>query len=195
MIAGLLAVTAYTLVVIGQMLDLPEAAAIPIAASFGPFLLIASYGLREALHWRGASMAADLGLAFNALAAALVTAMFLVQIGVGDAFPTDRDAAMTSVVHMVDRVQLSLDMAWDVFASFGAVMFGLAMLGRAPFGPLLGSLGVVVGATLLALNLYAFPRLPIEIGLPDVGPALGGWYLLVSLTLLVALARGKFKAE
>jgi hypothetical protein len=188
-VGGFCAVAAYTLIVIGDLIGLPKFAAIMLAACFGPLLLVASYGLRDCIRLNGPSVSAELGFVFNSAAAALVTAMFLVQIGVGDAFPPlqDRDAAAVVTVHMVDRVQLSLDMAWDVFATMGAVLFGLSMLSHPRLGRLLGALGITVGSALFALNLCAFPRQPTEIGWPDLGPALGAWYLLVSLALCLGL--------
>lgn len=193
-VAGLAAVACYGLMVTAGMTGLSAQAVIAAAASFGPLLLVASFGLRAAVGFRRPNPAGDLAFVFNAVAGALVTAMLLVQIGVGDAFPAERDAAMTVTVKMVDRVQLSLDMAWDVFVSWGTILFGLSMIGRAPFGPLIGIPGIAVGGALLGLNLLAFPKLPTEVGWPDLGPAVGGWYLLVSLATLTGLAFGRFRA-
>lgn len=194
-VAGVAAVASYGSMVTADMIGLSAPAVVALAASFGPLLLVASFGLREAVGFGRPNPAGDLAFAFNALAGALVTAMLLVQIGVGDAFPAERDAAMAITVKMIDRVQLSLDMAWDVFVCWGTVLFGLSMIGRAPFGPLIGIPGIAVGGAAFGLNLLAFPKLPTEVGWPDVGPAVGGWYLLVALATFAGLASGRFKSD
>jgi hypothetical protein len=186
--AGVGAVAAYTLFVVGGFAPIPQLLVVVAAGLFGPLLLAGSFGLREAIRLHKASALAELAFVFNAAASALVTAMLLVQIGVHDAFPpaAQRTAEMAQVVHMVDRVQLGLDISWDMFVSVGTALFGAAMLGHPKFGRLIGGAGILIGAALLILNLFAYPKLPVEVGLSDLGPLVGVWYLAVSIALLRA---------
>jgi hypothetical protein len=52
---------------------------------------------------------------------------------------------------------------------------------------IVGAAGVAIAVGLLALNLYTFPTPPAEAGLVDLGPAVGLWYLVVTVMLLSSL--------
>jgi hypothetical protein len=184
--AGFGAVSVYTLIIVGNQIGFPEWSAIVLAASFGPFLLIASYGLRETIRLNGSNVAAELAFFFNSGAAVLVTAMFMVQLGVRDAFPpvAERNEEMRQIVRMLDHVQLSLDVAWDVFITTGTMLFGLSMLAHPRLGWLLGLLGIAAGSSVLVLNIYTFPQPPYVAGLADFGPVIGAWYALVALAMM-----------
>jgi hypothetical protein len=55
------------------------------------------------------------------------------------------------------------------------------MLQHPRFGRVFAVSGILVGVSLLLLNLFSFPTPPSEAGLVDLGPALGVWYLAVSI--------------
>ncbi len=172
--AGLATCAVYPALIVGR---LPTLAAVVLAAAMGPLLTIASIGLREFLNLFRPRLTADLGAIFNALAAALLTAMLLVQFAVG--IKTADEPPREAVA-----VWLGLDMAWDVYLGLGTLFFAINALGHPRLGRIVGALGLVSASGLLALNLYSFPTPPAGAGLPDFGPVTGGWYLLVSLLLL-----------
>ena len=181
--AGLAAVVVYAITANAQNLGLTGAGAHALAAFFGPCLLIACYAFRRRLNAVAPTEAANLGFVFIALASAMLTAMVFTQFAVRDAFPTatDRSVDMETMIHIANRVQLALDLTWDVFLCFGSFFFALAMLHMSRLASGLAVLGMGTAVALLALNLAAFPALPTEAGWPDVGPFLAGWYLMVAL--------------
>ena len=73
--------------------------------------------------------------------------------------------------------------AWDGYIGLGTICFGLAMLRHPRFGRVFGVSGIVIGAGLLALNLWTFPSPPVNAGLVDLGPAVGLWYLVVTIRM------------
>ncbi len=155
----------------------PEAVALVLAASMGPLLAVASWGLRKFLDLHRPSLSADLGAMFNALAGALLTAMFLVQFAIGvrtGDHPT-REA---------EAVWLGLDVAWDVYIGLGTLLFAINALYHPRLGRITGSLGVLIALGLLGFNLATFPTPPANAGLIDLGPFIGAWYLLVTVLVI-----------
>jgi hypothetical protein len=146
-----------------------------LAAAWGPLLAVASIGLGRLLNLERESYATDLAVRFNIIAGALVGAMLLVQIAVGE---TMKGAATP---REVAAVWLGLDVAWDAYIGTGTLLLGWAMRNHPRFGKALGWAGVALAAALLVLNLYTFPTPPGEAGLIDLGPFVGLWYLVVTI--------------
>lgn len=177
-VAGFFACLAYPLAAFGH---LPKLATITLVACFGPALVIASYGLQRLLEWETPLVSSGLGLLLNALAGALYTAMGLLQLAVG--FTAGSDHVSPQLV----ATWLGLDVAWDAFVAFGTICFSIAMLRHRRFGWAFAAPGIAVAAGLLSLHLYTFPTPPQNAGLVDLGPALGLWYLAVTIQMLRSL--------
>lgn len=79
----------------------------------------------------------------------------------------------------VNFTQLGIDGSFDVFYCAGVMLLAGVLYGHPAFGRLVGVLGIASAGALLVLNLVAFPRIPTEVGLPDLGPATALWWLLV----------------
>jgi hypothetical protein len=160
---------------------LPRLATVVLAALFGPALATASIGLFHFLRLYRETVVSQLGVVFNLLASALVASMFLVQLAVrmgpGSAPPA---AGLVGV-------WLGLDVAWDVFVSFGTFCYSIAAFRHPRLGPLLAIPGLLVAVATLVLNLSTFPIPPGEAGLIDLGPAIGLWYLAVTLRIVGSL--------
>jgi len=144
-----------------------------LPAAMGPLLGVASLGLGRLLQIQRPSVPAQLAMAFNFAAGALLSAMLLIQLAV-----KARAQGPKSSSDLVG-IWLGLDVAWDVYAGLGAALFALAMLRHSRFGAAFGVPGLIIAALLLALNLYTFPTPPGDAGLVDLGPAVGLWYLAV----------------
>jgi hypothetical protein len=159
---------------------LPALVTVVLASSMGPLLGVASWGLREFLTLDRRTLAADLAAASNALAGALITAMLLVQFAVGIRSGDEPGSDAVSI-------WLGLDVAWDVYVGLGTLLFGVAALRHPQLGRLIGGAGIAIAVGLLALNLYTFPTPPANAGLVDLGPAVGLWYLVVTIRVLASL--------
>ena len=177
--AGFVVCFAYPLMAFAP---LPKLALITLAACFGPALAVASYGLCKMLDLDAPRISSRLGMLLNALAGALFTAMVLVQLAVH--YSLEGEKAPRQVI----AIWLGLDVAWDAYIGLGTLCFALAMLRHPRFGRLFAWPGLAVAVAMLALNFYSFPTPPGEAGLVDLGPAVGLWYLLVTIQIWRSLA-------
>jgi hypothetical protein len=118
-----------------------------------------------------------LGALLNALAGALFSAMALVQMAVGYSAGADKVSAQMTAIW------LGLDVAWDAYIGLGTLFLALAMLSHPRFGKAFAIPGLIIAVGLLALNFYTFPAPPASAGLVDLGPAIGIWYLIVTIQM------------
>jgi hypothetical protein len=186
-ICGILAVAFFAVM---QAVPLPLAVSTALAASFGPLLSIACVGLYHLLKAERRAVSLQIAAASAALAGALITAMLLVQV----AMRTDGHAQIAGDVWLkLRRVDLGLDVAWDVYIVVATVLFSLGMLRHPRFGRVLGGIGLLLGMGLGVLNMVTFPTPPANANLVDLGPFCALWYLVVSVQMLrsVAWARAK----
>ncbi len=173
-VAGFFTCLAYPLLV---FVPLPKLATTTLAACFGPALAVASFGLRRLLDWETPRVSSALGALLNALAGALFSAMALVQMAVGYSVGGEKVSAQ------VRAIWLGLDVAWDAYIGLGTLCFALAMLRHPRFGKVFSFSGLAIAAGLLVLNFYTFPAPPASAGLVDLGPAIGAWYLVVTIQM------------
>jgi hypothetical protein len=176
-VCGLLANVAYALAASEALGDV----ATPIAASlFGPLIAGASVALYLLLASERATLAGLLAAVANVAAAALVTAMMLVQVAVNDV-----QAGLSPAVNdAFEHVEFGLDLSWDVFLVAGTILFSCAMLTDPRFGRRFALPGIALAAGLYALNYATFPTPPASEGLVDLGPLVGLWYAAVSVQAL-----------
>jgi hypothetical protein len=184
-LAGLGTCVVYPLVAFSS---LPDRAKVVLAALMGPLLGAASWGLRQFLVLDRRSVAADLGALSNALAGVLVTAMFLVQAAV------DMRVAGRPGLEG-EAVWSGLDVAWDVYLGCGTLLLASSMFRHPRLGRAIGGAGMLIALCLLVLNLAAFPVPPGNAGLVDLGPAIGLWYLIVTVMVLRSLPWARQRAE
>ena len=176
-VCGLLANVAYALAASELLGDV----ATPIAASlFGPLIVAMSVALYLLLASERATLAGLLAAIANVAAAALVTAMALVQIAVNDV-----EAGLSPAVNdAFEHVEFGLDLSWDVFLVAGTILFSCAMLADPRFGRRFALPGITLAAGLYVLNFATFPTPPASEGLVDLGPLVGLWYAAVSVQAL-----------
>lgn len=175
-IAGLGTCIVYPLIIFAP---LPTVATVVLASSMGPLLAVGSWGLREFINLERHRPAADVAVIFNALAGALLTAMLLVQLATGI---RSGDRPGSDAV----SIWLGLDVAWDVYVGLGTLLFASCALRHQRLGFLVGGAGILIAIALLGLNLYTFPTPPADAGLVDLGPAVGLWYLVVTVMVLTS---------
>ena len=176
-VCGLLANVAYAL---GASELLGDVATPMLASLFGPLIAGASVALYLLLAAERATLAGLLAAVANVAAAALVTAMVLVQIAVNDV-----EAGLSPAVNdAFEHVEFGLDLSWDVFLVAGTILFSSAMLADPRFGRRFAVPGIALAAGLYVLNFATFPTPPAAEGLVDLGPLVGLWYAAVSVQAL-----------
>ncbi len=177
-VCGLTGILVYGLMV---FVDLPDVVGTALAASFGPLFSLSSYGLYRLLVLERNSVSLQIAPVSNAIAGALVTAMLLVQLSVRAGGRASLDAFLWTKLR---RVDLGLDVAWDVYGVIGTVLFAWNMLHQPRFGRVFGIVGLVAAAGLAVLNIATFPTPPANAGLVDLGPLVALWYVAVSVQML-----------
>lgn len=175
---GLASISVFAILVAAP---LPDAVTAALAASFGPLLSLSSYGLYRLLALNRKSASLQVAVVSNAIAGALVTAMLMVQLAVRAGGRASVDDFLWTKFR---RVDLGLDVAWDVYIVLGTFLFAWNMLRHPRFGRIFGGIGALLAVGLAVLNLATFPTPPANAGLFDLGPLVALWYAAVSVQLL-----------
>lgn len=157
-----------------------------LAFGIGPMAIVGVLGLVERLVPHASERMTRLSRIFLVSAFVLFTLMVIVQQMTLMQFETLRAAAdpvMTESLNVifngVNTVQLGIDVAFDLFYCIGIIVLAAGMYRHPEFNRFTSIFGVVSAGALLALNLYAFPNIPKESGLVDLGPVTGIWWLMV----------------
>ncbi len=181
--AGLVACIAYPIM---TLVDLPRIPQLILGASFGPALAIASIALAHILKVRRDTPTVNLAEIFNSLAAALVTAMIIVQLAINySTAPVPDEQLSTLLRHRIWDVVLGLDVSFDIFIGLGTLFFAINLIRDSRFGRIIGWSGIFVSIVpLLGANIYYFPDPPYIHGFPHVGIFTGLWYLGVVLLMI-----------
>lgn len=187
-VSGLAAVVAYFG---AAFLPVPDAVGRLLAFAFGPLLAVSFLGLFHGLSDHRDGPALRFGVVLGILAGATVTIMLAVQMGnnmfLDEQLSTaDSEAAREAarLVHRaVNRVQMLIDVAWDVFICAAGGLIGVAMLRHPKFGRIWGSTGIAASVALLYFNLDTYPRGPAYAGSVDLGPLLAIWFFAVFVRL------------
>ncbi|MDZ7267666.1 MAG: hypothetical protein ONB48_16405 [candidate division KSB1 bacterium] len=199
-IAGVIACVVYAIM---AAVDMPRILTVAFAAAFGPLLSLASVGLYHLLKLHQKSVSTQIAAGANVIAGSIVNMMLIVQLAISismrDYVDKAADAATKSTLELiwkaVDKVQLGLDVSWDVFIGIGTLLFAVNMLKHPRFGKILGGIGALLAVLLLGFNLYTFPIPPANADLIDFGPFVGLWYLIISIQMLRSLTWAKNALE
>lgn len=184
-VAGVVAAVAYAVASAVPMSPALQAVAVSI---FGPGIAMASAGLFEVLRLHRATVGLKVGLVANIAAGITVTMMLLAQIAFKRwlelMFPAGLAASSSSPAYQAaNGLQIGLDVAWDVFLAIGTFLFALNMWTHPRFGRAFAITGGAFAVLLLVLNFGTFPEPPAEVGLVDVGPLVGLWYLAAAIRI------------
>lgn len=184
-VAGLIAVLVYTGIV---FLPFSPRIGLTVALSFGVLLIVAFIGLHRFISLDRRRVALDLAAVFGVIAGAVVNLMFVVQIAVkAPPVGMGTDPGVAAAREIGNRVQLGLDVGWDVFVGLATLLFAWCALRHPRLGPWIAVPGILISVLLLVLNLMTFPFPPAESGSFDAGPLVGLWYLVVTLRVLQSL--------
>jgi hypothetical protein len=188
-VAGLFVSVIYPLIIFTH---LPFHVTLFLAASVGPLLSISSIGLYFFIKIHRKTVSLQIATLFNIIAGAIFNMMLIVQMairkGINDYIAEATDSTMQEllrwILKSVNKVQLGLDISWDVFILVGSFLFALNMLRHPRLGRTIGLMGLFIACMTLGLNLYTFPTPPEEAGLVDLGPLIGLWYLIIAILIL-----------
>ena len=197
-IIGFVVIFAYIAAAVGLIRNLDNLT-LALLFCIGPVAIIGVLEINRRLTSSEPGLALKAGTEFLIIAFVLFTLMLVVQVMVrlqaqnliGQAGEAAKKEMLTAALQVTDYVQLGIDVAFDIFYCLGLILLSAVMYGRREFGRILGVFGIVSGAALLVLNLWAFPEVPGESGLVDLGPVTAIWWLAV----IVQMVRHRKQAE
>lgn len=198
---GLLVLLVYLGAATGLVRDVNKLLLI-LAFAIGPAAIVGVLAISERLASGRASTKLRVGTVFLVIAFALLNLMLVVQQTIFLQYRQFRQDAADEAVREslrlvfegVNLVQLGIDVSFDIFYCVGLILIAAVMYGHRDFGRFLGVFGILAAAALLIANLAAFPYLPTEIGLIDLGPVTGLWWLAV-IVQMVRLGRRERSVE
>jgi len=158
------------------------------AYAIGPLLGISSFGLYKFVRIARNTITLQIAVVSNIIAGTLFTMMLVVQMALRfpmlDYIGKTGDESVRKLVDWIWNVDLGLDLSWDLFIGLGTFFFAMNMLNHPKLGKILGWTGMVIAAAMLGFNIHTFPDPPGEVGLLDLGPLVGIWYLIVTVQVL-----------
>jgi hypothetical protein len=177
---------------------LPDAIGNYLGLAFGPLFMVSFLGIWRALAPDRDGLALRSGVASGVVASAIVTALLTIQIGnrlflhqsLQQASAAEEQKARM-LWETVNRVQLLMDVSWDIFLCLAAALISVSLLKSPRFRGWLGWTGLAASVLLLVLNLCTFPVAPADAGLVDAGPLLALWFAALYIALLRLPPRGQ----
>lgn len=174
----------------------PVQVVVVLAVSFGLLFSTSALGGFHFIALNRKTVTLQLGTAFNVIAGTIVNLMLVIQLAVGEymrrylgeASEATSEETLRWIWRGVDKVQLGLDVVWDVYVCVGTFLIALNMISHPRFGKTFGYSGALIAAALLVLNLWTFPTPPGEAGLVDLGPLMGLWGLAVAIQIIRSFA-------
>ncbi|WP_422857797.1 hypothetical protein ACOKFD_09960 [Flagellimonas sp. S174] len=183
-ISGILSILFYFSVAAFSFL--PE----PLVRLFGfsfPLLWIVSFmGLYSFLRKEAHTATLEIAYIFGIIGGVLVLSLIVIQLANNIWHSEAMEAAnseetknlLKATFRGTNRVQLGLDIAFDIFITISWFLFGVNIMKSPSFNKILGGVGSLLSAGLLVLNMTTFPKPPAESGWFDLGPFLGIWALV-----------------
>ncbi len=183
-VIGLVILLAYLNFAFGWVM-LSQRLSLLLALAIGPVAAIGTLSLSETLSEFFDKPTIRMGSIFLVIGFAILTLMIAMQQAIfaeyrqllgasGAAEPT---APLREAFSLVNHVQLGADVAFDIFYAMGVVFISSALVRGSGLARLIGTYGLVVGAGLLALNIWYFPKPPAEMESIDLGPATIVWWV------------------
>ena len=196
-IAGILSIVFYFSSAV--MSFLPEPILLAVAFSFPLLWIISFMGLYRFLKAQNHTPTLEIGYLFGIIGAALACVLLVIQQAnfawhdlAMEGNPTEEAAALLKASFRgANRVQASMDVAFDIFITIAWFLFGINIAKSTSFNRILGWTGSLLAVGLLTLNMITFPTAPAESGLFDLGPFLGLWMLIFFIWFSVILFKKK----
>ena len=170
----------------------PEKSIVVLVMLLGPVAIVGMLTLSELLGRHRKSVALQAATVFSVVGFAFFNLMIVVQLTsrayirgyIQKAQEESARETLRWILKGVDSVQLGIDVSFDVFYCLGMMLFAVVMYGHPRFGKWFSLPGVVLGALLLAFNLYTFPQPPADAELIDLGPFTALWWVAVVVQMV-----------
>ena len=191
-VTGFLACIVYPLLIAVPM---PTTVTVLLAAAFGPLLSVAGVGLYRFISVHRKTVSLQIATMSCIIAGTVVNMMLVVQMTIREymrlrlesAADGEAEELIRIAYSAADKVQLGLDVSWDVYISVATILFAINMYRHPRFGRVIAAFGVGIGGLLLCFNFFTFPVPPAEAGSIDLGPLVGMWYFVVTIMLATSI--------
>ncbi|HSN47926.1 MAG TPA: hypothetical protein VLR29_04115 [Flavobacterium sp.] len=200
-ISGILSIIFYLSVAVVPFV--PDYLGRLLAFTFPLLWIIAFMGLYHFLKKESHTPSLEIAYLFGIIGSAIACSFIVVQqanfiwhdAAMVAAKSEEAKSLLTASFQGANRVQLGLDVAFDIFGTISWFLFGLNIAKNPDFNKILGWLGCLLSAGLLTLNMITFPTPPADAGLTDLGPFLSLWILVVFIWFTVILFKKKNNAD
>ena len=182
-IAGVLGVVAYFLASTGLLGLKPS---YYLGMAFGPLLSVAYVGFYYFFRTYKLSVSLQIAALFGVIAGTIVNMMLVVQGALVITIPPAARESIGAAWDGLNMVQLGLDVSWDIYISLATLLLAIVLWGHPRFHKIFAAITGLLGAGLLVLNLWTYPIPPAAAGSVDLGPAVGIWYLVITLRVLTS---------
>lgn len=171
---------------------IPEKLILVLVMLLGPVAIVGMLVLSELLGRHRKSVILRAATVFSIIGFAFFNLMIVVQLTsraylrgyIQEAQDASTREMLRWILRGVDSVQLGIDVSFDVFYCLGMMLFAAVMYGHPRFGKWFSIPGVILGALLLAFNLYTFPQPPADAELVDLGPFTALWWVAVIVQMI-----------
>lgn len=196
-LAGILSIVFYFSVAVFSFI--PDPLVLILAFAFPLLWIIGFMGLYHFLKRQNHTASLEIGYLFGIIGATIACVFLVIQQAnfiwheqaIQGASDEDAKILLKSVFKGVNRVQASMDVAFDIFITIAWFLFGINIAKSPDFHKILGWTGSLISAGLLTLNMITFPVAPAESGLIDLGPFLGLWSLVTFVWFAMILMKKK----
>jgi len=150
-ISGLIASFLYPALIFVPM---PKIFQLILMMAWGPLLGISAVGGYYFLAIHKKTVSLQIAVISQIIAGVLVTTMLLVQSAIELSKPEFIDPASAWVWTSLHRVQLGIDVAWDVYLVLACFLFALNMFNHPKFGKIFSISGILISIALIVFNIF-----------------------------------------
>jgi len=174
-----------------------------LAFAFPLLWIIAVMGLYSYLKKRSHTPSLEIAYLFGIIGSAIACSFIVVQqanfiwhdAAMAAAQSEEAKSLLKASFTGANRVQLGLDVAFDIFSAISWFLFGWNIAKGPGLTKILGWIGCLVSAGLLTLNMITFPTPPADAKLIDLGPFVAMWILAVFIWFTVIVFKKKNIAD
>ncbi len=165
---------------------LPNKILILLGISFPLLMIVGFIGIYHYLKEKSLSLTLETAYLFGLLAGLIACTFIVIQqanmawnqkILMVEGIISAHDSK--SIFRSVNRVQLAMDIVFDILISTSIFLLGLYIIKTKKLNPSFGWTGCFLAFLLLLLNLYTFPDPPTSKNTLDAGPFIGMWMLVL----------------
>ncbi|MER3328345.1 MAG: DUF4386 family protein, partial [Candidatus Kapaibacterium sp.] len=157
-----------------------------LAFAFPLFMIVGFMGLYSFLKKQHHTPSLEIAYLFSIIGASLVCTFLVIQQAnfvwhsraIEAAETEEAKGLLVAAFNGTNRVQLGMDVAWDIFILVAVLLFSWNIARSPSFNKILGLSGCLIAVLTLTFNLYTLPDPPSG-SVIDIAPGIGVWIFIV----------------